>query len=983
MLTDDKYQKLVELKMAGKVPPHRDAEVSSAISEYQNAHRSADFGEHGSGPTGIDAMQAAGLPTQEAADQKAATIEQATAENPQLVEALHLKQPSQVPSLQSGASDQELSAHVAQERALYDNNLPNMSKRIELKAPPEWHPPTPVDSPDPFDSVWGKLSQVKKAMPDWAGGDTIHYVEPSIEQFQYEMAPILGPDVVGKVHQGDKAFEEWADAKYIDALQKAQAEGKPIVRDAFKPGAGGVGGMIDAIPGALTKAGKYGKAAAIGADKSLTGGIAGTGAYLPHSGGDIFEQALNGPAPGPSSMEDMAPMWNAAQDAKKKDELFSPLASTAGGIAGAISPMAVGNKVVGGLTKAAGALPGRAGQIAGAVGGSAMGRIAMGAPAGFVGAAATDLAGSAPEVAVGNEDVSGAMKRAGEAGFWGAPLGIIGSALGEGIAAEGRNLRKESPLGEAERGGARMRPLRGVDMGEANKGLEARARSEGAGYEWAPDVPGMVASDLAQPFKAGADKMQADLIASAHPLRDFEAKYASDFQPVAKTVRAILKAKEKLLVGGQIPSGSQGEAAKLDALLGDAVAGHAILPPGHGPDVLPAKSESQLESELSPTQLKRQHQFNAAIDDYHSWGERHYGTEAADRVMREGATTPITPQAVHADTQSPKEATGPYKPPPEEVVGEFANYWPTPDAEPSLWRGQKLGRVHELRRTYPDLTVNQDSSIDLGTSTPGQVDLPAELAARLGLIGPGGKAGETVRVSPKELNPDDLRKLVRSVRQTHERGSLTKEPFPDYDAIKRALHQDRDSFTGSTEAIPSDMTEKLPSGETVRGYSAATAKVHKESLRTENLLRLLGLDKVASDAEVSSMDLTEPLQKVERVLKNYGKNAPEVDDAIRQMAEATWTTPTVESIKQYIAMKTLEQQSRMGNMLRLGGAGEVTSLSGRAMRLRADPLLQGSLPGVRNAGTAAAASNQRADLGVIPPKEDDATLEEIRRAMAP
>lgn len=901
---------------------------SSAMAKEQLKGRTSDSLAEGSslGPTGLDAVQAAGVPTPEQADEKARRVAKVEAEHPGIAKALQLRAPALAPVPQSGQLEEDFAAEEAQRRQHYDNSLQNLSKRKELAAPAEWHPPTPVNPQSPFDSVWGKLAEVKKAMPDWAGGGTEHYIEPSVEQFRLEMAPVLGP-AVEAMAEGSPAYHEYADKKWIAALGRAQTEGRSIVRDAFRPKAkGGLDAALDLVrPGALQGAGQMARSAAIGADSMLTGGIASTGAYLPHDDENV-----------PTSFSELGAMWRDATAAKAADQAAAPVSSMVGGVLGSVHPLAVGNLAVKGAGKLA---PGAAGKLAS----STTGRILAGAPAGYIGAAATDLVGQAPDVAMGEESLGAALERANNAGMSGAVLGLIGSALGAGIRAEGRALRENTPLGVAEQGGARVRPIRGVDRGATNRALEARARAEGIGESYSPDVPSMLARDLSEPFARHAQATEAGLIREGQPLREFERTFANERHPLKNTIQAILNARKKLVQSdGTVASVNQPELAKLDKLLDDVMS------------TSPQKPEYLLE----PKDPMRLGQLERAVDVHGELG-------VPETFRRDVAN--INEMSTPTRAVTPPGNAGP--PPPREPLATVPDFGPygegLPDIEGGIaagLSGERIRSLHEARLTNPDV-----------------FDITAREASERAL-GDGLPQDHFLRIAPKPKNPEDLRQLVAGVRQRHESSSLTKEPFPDYEKIKRAFHQDRDAFLGETDAIKQSDTFTLPSGETVRGYSAANARLSQKTEDFENFLSMLGFKgKTPAPGDEGA------LMAMENLARNYGRGnrPPAVDDALRRAASETDMSPTLEGIRRYRAMKELEQMVKLSEIFRGGGSGPTVSMSGTSARLRLDPILQGLLPGVERLGTAGAVFNAAEDMRRLPPQVDEATLEEIQRALQP
>lgn len=868
---------------------------SSALAGAQLKGRTSDsLAESSSlGPTGLDALAAAGLQPAEDPAERERQIQASEAKHPGIARALSLRTPSMGPTI-PGANENDV------RRAMgtgLDAQLPNASKRPELNEPPEWHPPTPAAPAASFDSVWGKLNAVKQAMPDWAGGGTEHYVEPSLEQFQKEMAPVLGPEVVMHADTNSDAYRSYADMKYRQALQAAQANGHGIVRDAFvKQDA------IDAIPGALTKAGNVLRSGALGADDAITGGAAGTGAYMPHL--NPFEE------PSPLTVESVKEQIRVARGKKALDQAYSPLASDVGFALGALNPNSVGNLAGAPVARALGAAPGA-----------------------FAGAAATTLAHDVPGVLLGEQGAGDALQRATFSGLAGAPLGIIGGALGNAAGEEGATLRQTTPLGGAEAGGARMRSLRGVDKGATNRGLEARARANDIGSAEKPDVEGMLASDLREPVAARIQSRRGELEQQAQPLRDFEDAFAGDKIPLPNTIRAILDAKKKLVLSDGTVS-DPAAMRQLDMLLAKVA---SVSPQAHAP---------------APIDPERVAQFDRAVD-LHGFDAMAPENFRRDVEQISTPTRPITPEGNRA-APTPREAG-------DTAVDLFG---PFSEGLPNMREGIAAGGAGERLRTLHEARA----------ANPNTFDITPEQASERGLDVGMDELGRPnfARVAPAGRNPGDVRKLSAAMEAEHRSGSTAEQPFPDYEKIRRAFHQDRDAFRGETGAIKQSDTFQLDNGQTVRGYSAANAQLANDIGENDNLLELLGLKKAPS------ADDTAAFQAFESKVRGFGKGgrSPEVDRAIRQMVGEAGAGGTLDQMTRYRAMRALEQRSKLLDALRFWSHPE-------AARLRADPVLQALIGPLQRAGSLGALPGEVHDQGQLPPQADQPTLDEIQRLLDP
>jgi hypothetical protein len=855
---------------------------SSVLAGDQLKNRTAEnaIGEHpmlelpsgGTSAEGGDAL-AQGIQPQLDPLEKERRIQQSN--NPAVARALGLTEQGGGPI--SMNLENKLPLHQGE-----NASLPNASKRADLNTPPEFHPPTPVNPSTPFDSVWGKLNAVKQAMPDWAGGGTEYFVEPSIEQFQHEMAPVLGPGVM-HVQPNDQTFREYADAKYKAAFDKAQAEGRGIVRDAFVKTSG-----RDAIPGALTKAGQVANSAVIGADEAITGGLGGT--YL--EAVDPF-----GDKPLPTSMGD----FKRAQQSKEQQAAYSPVAREAGFALGVLNPEAIGNVAAE-----------KVGNVAGAGAGA------------FAGAGATTLANDAPGVAFGDTSARDAIRNALSAGALGVPFGIAGGALGAAGREEGATLRESTPLGEAESGGARLRTVRGLDKGQANRGLEARARAEGVGETYNPDVPGMLAGDLREPFANRIRTKDLELKGQAGPIKEFEHAFAGERIPLKKTIQAVLDAKKDLVLS----DGTVTDPARMKQLDNFLAQILDVQAQAHAPAPIDPERVAQLDRaiELHGVDAMAPENFKRDVEQLST------------------PTRPITPQAA---VETPR-ATGDTQ---VDLFGPFSGGMPTmQEGIAAGGAGERLRTLHEARAANPN-------TFDI---------TPSEAASRGLDVGEGNFA----RLSPKVRNPEDLKKITEDVQANHKPGK--EEPFPHFDEIKRALHQDRDAFTGETNTIKQSQTFTLPNGETVRGYSAANAQLSHDIGEFDNLLDLLGLKKMPAEGD------TAQFANMENRARNYGKagRQPEIDRALRQFAAETGMEPTLENIRRYRAMKELEDMSSLGKAVRPWSNPTAT-------RLRLDPALQALVPYLENAGSLGAVPGEADRARQLPPRADEPTIEQIQRLLQP
>lgn len=890
-MSDERYQKALaalndpdapeQVKAASRRYVER---MSSVMAKHQLEGRTesslADQ-PNIAGPTGIDALEQDIMPAPDPGAREA-KIQELEQKFPGVARAFSMRGPSTGFAL-PGPSQNDLRRADARPRP-----------------PSEWHPPTPANPSSPFDSVWGKLSAVKQAMPDWAGGGTEHYAEPTLQQFRIEMAPVLG-HVVETVDAGSSLYQQYADEKYAMALQKAQAEGRGIVREAYSK---------EGTPemGALAGFGKTLKGEGLGLEKALTSGQVGT---ILHGADVTRVPKLPGESTGAywARARTIEPMplsqaWQAAEHARDLDMAGSPLGGDLGFAYGVLQPGAIGNMAAAPVGKVAGALP-----------------------SSFVGAGATTLASEAPDVLAGNKTAREATQNFADAGLSGLPFGLLGPLLGAAGREEGVRLRETTPLGKAEEGGASI-TKRGVRPGAENAGLEARARNERFGENYSPDVPGMLAQDLTEPFTKQAHAADAALKLRGQPLREFEQAFADKKIPLKNAIREILEAKKSLVLSDGTVTDPVGM-KKLDDLLEMAMSRQVQLP----------------ESALAPKNEQLLNQMERAADLH---GD--YGTPQPEQVARDlrelsTPTRPVTPVEEPGVPSSRRS---------RDTLVDVGAYG---EKLPSFQEGLRGGVAGERLRSLNEARQ----------ANPNTFDITPQEAKAFGIdVGEGNFA----RLGPKGTNPEDLRKITEAAQRQQRSGSVKEEPFPHYDEIKRALYQDRDLFRGETDAIKQSQTHTLPSGEVIRGYSAANAQLSDDMRAFENQLELLGIKKMPTPEE------TAKLSQLEGRARGYGKGGrqPEVDEALRNMAAETGTSATLERIPQYRALKELQGQAKLWDALRPWNHST-------AARLRLDPILRALIPYLERSGALGALEPELTKP--LPPQADEATLEEIQRALQP
>lgn len=484
--------------------------------EGLEARAPSDFGEHSSiGPTGLDAMRAGGLPDADAAEESSRQLAAAETAHPGVAKALKLSQAAQFSPIPGETASEENARHVDFDSSTYDERIPNASKRKDLAAPPEFIPSPVGESP---------LERTRKMLPEHFGGATEHYLEPGIEQFRRDMAPVLGHKVL-TLGEGSDEYKIYADKLWKGIYEQAQTEGRPVVREAYKANPKVEDKLLHGVEAGLGVLGS----GAIGADKALSGG------YFSRNLDPANRDAVEG---------------------------ANPLAADVGFAAGAVAPLSAGNLAAGGIGKLLGAPSG------------ALGKLLLGGGKGAVAGGVTGALASPEQRTEGGA----------EGALLGAPLGALGAGLGALIEGEGQALRRNTPLGLAEKGGARTSLVSGVKPGKAYEELQGRARARQVGPPDKPDIQTLLASELEDPLVRTARARRGagqERIGKAN--EEFRAKYSENRVDSDELLGAASKAHEELLdaQGNVLPAARSG-AQKLRTLIGDLVDVEVVAPGTEG-----------------------------------------------------------------------------------------------------------------------------------------------------------------------------------------------------------------------------------------------------------------------------------------------------------------------------------------------------------------------------------------------------------------
>jgi hypothetical protein len=257
-VSDAKYQAAVSAVKSGQAPDDVLDGLMDIIDEYERAKPKtpADFGEHSSlGPTGMDMLS-----------EKIASPDD---------EVMRLMQD---PNIQRGmklSPKYETTGDPEERRKTHDDdNTTSASKRRDLIRPaehiPEQQPATVYGGMNPLDMFGTAVEQARANLPAFAGGKVEHYLEPPVSQFRRDMAPSLlaeGIDPNSLGHESDQ-YREYSDMRWAELYDQAKAEGRPVVRVAYKkPVTVGEKAELGAA-----KAIGQGVAAAVGADEAAFGG---------------------------------------------------------------------------------------------------------------------------------------------------------------------------------------------------------------------------------------------------------------------------------------------------------------------------------------------------------------------------------------------------------------------------------------------------------------------------------------------------------------------------------------------------------------------------------------------------------------------------------------------------------------------------------------------------------------------------------------
>lgn len=421
----------------------------------------SNYGEGGSilgvGETGMDVLD-----KRITSPEQHAQVEKARNLSPTVAKQLQVGLGGAAPTIPDETAEEKLKREGEEYSRTHDPSLPTASKHKELFAPPEnipedFGPPAPP-ALDPMSAFAQKVESARSSLPAFFGGKVEHYLEPSVAQFRRETRPVLG-DEVDKMGVGSDAYREYADKLWQDIYNKARADGRAVVRSAYKDNRNGKLPFVE-------KVAEQGLGVLGGIDTVLGG--------VPSDTVDVLR--------GRPFMGDERKSLNAHRG-------NAPIGDIAGQAGGSMLPVAPGNMVARGM----GALFGEAASAGGAALRGGLG----GAGAGAATSAASDVADS--------RDVSG--QAAGISALLGFPLGALGGASGYGMGVHGKNLRETTGFGQVESAG----------MGKTDviRGIKPTAKAEGIRKEATAALgPGRevdhLTRQLEEPMTGAARRYQAE-----------------------------------------------------------------------------------------------------------------------------------------------------------------------------------------------------------------------------------------------------------------------------------------------------------------------------------------------------------------------------------------------------------------------------------------------------------------------------------------
>lgn len=456
-------------------------QLSKIVSDFQDESIKIEkpLGEGGSmfGDTGMDMLE-----KRITSPEQHGTRDKMRAENPMIAKALNLSSEAQ-PVIPDETNEEKDARYLEYRDKYFDDNLPNASKRKDLSAPPEFHvqAPTP-QATNPLEAFSSSIGKARENLPAFAGGKVEHYLEPPVAQFQRDMAPVLGPRVANMGIETDE-YKEYADQLWQDIYNKAQQEGRSVVRTRYKEAKS----WRDKAEGAAAEGIGALAGAARGVDEAAFGGVASEMAATLSGGGD--EQVKN----------------------FKRLSESNEIAHTAGQVVGGAASLGAGTLASKGITKALGGLAGY---------GSAA--LRGGLAAAGSGAAAT------ASMAAADDRMPGWGELALGAGL-GLPFGLLGGV-------HGKQLRDSTALGQVERAGVgETSMLSGIKKTRTGEAISERA-------QFRMGQPGrevdMLGKDLEKPLATAGRGLETG---TARDIGEEQSKYFSLMEDERKPLGSFVK----------------------------------------------------------------------------------------------------------------------------------------------------------------------------------------------------------------------------------------------------------------------------------------------------------------------------------------------------------------------------------------------------------------------------------------------------------
>lgn len=248
----------------------------------------------------------------------------------------------------------------------------------------------------------------------------------------------------------------------------------------------------------------------------------------------------------------------------------------------------------------------------------------------------------------------------------------------------------------------------------------------------------------------------------------------------------------------------------------------------------------------------------------------------------------------------------------------------------------------------------------------------------------GGKYSLS-RGAPKDFTPREVDQLIQDLQSYDPKAvaqgvpGAAKEPLPEYNALKKTLHEMRDQIAGGTEDVPegleAEITDKQGRSRTVRDYSAYQHGLAEDQATAARQRVMAGLP----EGEVPERLSGNQSKQFQGTARNYGKGG-EGDQALERFAGKE----RLEPIKSANQLRDLRDASAMEWRLRMYGLLPVPlgTTSSKGLRLRLDPALRklSRAPNLGFGAPIAEPETRRLRLGGR--TEDELTIDQISAILA-